>query len=369
MRTLSHPLALVLLSLVLAGLTVTGCQQPERLGGTPPLDPRRSTPQLHFEPVDLDISVLRTHAEYDAWEDQIIGRRSARMLYAVYRELLSRKRGDQRTFVRWMLLSYHEEIPPELRDRLRPFVDALGRNTDTMGPDVRYLMGLMAWKRLTGGAGRPDIPVDFRSAAHVDTVVTNWELLLETHPDWKGPREIDSAVIRQRLAALKGTVEPAARPTTTATAPPGIGQQVLVATQKSRATNAPQPSDYKDFWDAFEPFRAQYEDMGHKRACEHVDKALRVLYHPVLLGDAVAHCALDRRNPFEAIDQVGRMVAVRQGGGLEAVLNRLFNAARDNEKLGVELKTLVATVRTAAKTDPNWAEQTGLTRWLAKNPS
>jgi hypothetical protein len=369
MRTLAHPLALVLVPSVLAGLVVSGCQQPDRLGGTPPLDPRRSTPQVHFEPVELDISVLRTHADYDAWEDQIIGRRSARMLYAVYRELLSRKRGDQRTFVRWMLLSYHEEIPAELRDRLRPFVDALGRNPETMGPDVRYLMGLMAWKRLTGGAGRPDIPVDFRSAAHVDTVVTNWNRLLETHPEWTGPREINAATIRERLAALKGTVEPVARPIITESTPTGIGYQVLVAAQAARAANSPQPADYKDFWDAFQPFRAQYEDMGHKRACEHVDKALRVLYHPVLLGDAVAHCALDRRNPFEAIDQVARMVAVGQGGGLEAVLNRLTIVARGNEKLSVELKALVAKVRTAATSDPNWAEHTGVTRWLVKNPS
>ena len=63
----SYVRLLALLISLSAGL-LAACNQPERMGSQPAIDPRRSMPIARYNDLTLNPMVLVTHADYDRWE-------------------------------------------------------------------------------------------------------------------------------------------------------------------------------------------------------------------------------------------------------------------------------------------------------------
>ena len=120
--------------------------------------------------------------------------------------------------------------------------------------------------------------------------------------------------------------------------------------------------------EALQGFYQEYEEHGAKRACQRVDRAMKLVQDPTAIGDAYAHCALHRNNPFSALDQVRRMVLSRLTGGLNLVLNRLSTIAQANDALANELKELRQLVKEVHDNDPQYAKNTGLSGGLEVPP-
>jgi hypothetical protein len=344
-----------------------GCTQPERLSDSAPMDPRRSMPQTSFEAVTMDVHSLKTHAQYDTWENAVIARSGASLAYMLYKEALVRKRGNQRTFVRWMVLSFRDELGNEFRDPLQKFLEGLLRSKD-MSPDVRYLMGFVAWNRLTGGTDKAQVPVMMTNAALLDTVIKGWTELAAADPDWVGPHGITAAELMRRVRALEGSIEAAGADADRPMAPSQtVGGQVQSAVADAYAKVGRKPAwsgAAQEADEAFEDFHRIYEDKGTKKGCERIAAALKLMNDPTRLGDGPAYCALDRGDPFGAIDQIRRMASARVTGGLGVLLSRLQEEAASTGVLATPVAELKAELTAIAKTAPRWAERSGLAALL-----
>ncbi len=351
--------AITLLSLT--AILATGCNQPERLGDSAPVDPRRTSPIVALNAIQLQPHTLTTHADYDRWEDAVLARSGASLPYMLYKDSLIKKRGTQRTFVRWMLISYHDELSDDFREPLRKFIEGLAGG-ENLSADVRYLLGFIAWKQLLGGPGSPAVPKSLRNMALVDTVTKNWQELLKKKPDWVGPRGITANDLQQRITAMEASLSPTA-PTVDApvTAPDTVGTWVLGEVARLYP-DAPVPwQDQRTKRDeAFQDFYAIYEDKGPKKGCERIDVALKALGDMTALGDAYAHCAIDRKNPAGAVAQLRRMIAARRPGGIPMVLVRLDALAKNDATLAKILTDLRVEIAAAAAKSPLWARQSGL---------
>jgi hypothetical protein len=328
-------------------LSLLGCPQPERLADSPLADPRRATPISRFEPVPIDLQLMTSHAHYDRWEDQVIDRNGAIHAFNLYQEAMTHKRGNRLTFVRWMLLSYRSAIPRDYRDSLKPFVEGLKERSERMGPDMRYLVGFMAFKQLVDSAINPNLPTHLENGAIIDTVITNWSVLAANFPEWQGPRGVNAESVAAQVAALKASIH----------TPVNSQKKALLLTAKER-----------EFWNAFEGFHREYEDLGFKKGCRKVDAALQVAAKPTLLGDAYAHCALDRGNPGSALEQLERMLKAKVTGGFPAVMMRIEAASKGNSEVKKRLAKFKKQLLAAAKSDPVFAAHSGLSAWTKKTP-
>lgn len=339
-----------------------GCTQPEKLGTASPLDPRRSA-RATFQLTPLSPIILRSHADYDRWEDEVISRSGATLAYMLYKESLVRKRGTQRTFVRWMVLAYRDDLGREFRAPLHKFVEGLAASGDDMSDDVRYLIGYIAWKKLTGGGAGPELPASLRQPALIDTVIQNWETLADRSPDYVGPRAVKASELKARVVALRSSLEavgttPPKGPVAT---PSSLGGWTVAQVDALRAqAGVKAPTDGRDkALESLSEFQATFEDKGVKKGCEHVDAALRAHPDNLLLGDAVAQCALARDKPRRAIAQLSRMVATYTKGGIGVLMSHL--AAYDDPAVAKDLAALRLAVQTAAEADPMWAARCGIT--------
>ncbi|HIA03921.1 MAG TPA: hypothetical protein EYN66_18800 [Myxococcales bacterium] len=290
---------------------------------------------------------MSTHADYDIWEDQVIDRGGATLVYNLYKEAMTHKRGTRRTFVRWMLISYRDELPKQYRESIQQFADDLQKASDRMGPDIRYLLGFMAFKQLTGSGTNPNLPIRLNNGAIVDTVITNWSALAANHPAWRGPRGVTAESVATQVAALKTSLNRTNAPKTEA---------VTLSAKEV------------EFWNAFEGFHREYEDLGPKKGCRKVDAALQVAAKPTLLGDAYAHCALDRGNPGSALEQLERMLKKKVSGAFLPVIKRIEQATKGDAAIKKRLTVLKEQLTLLAKNDADYATHCGLTSLLEKTP-
>ena len=99
-----------------------------------------------------------------------------------------------------------------------------------------------------------------------------------------------------------------------------------------------------------------------------MDAALQVAAKPTLLGDAYAHCALDRGNPGSALDQLERMVKKKVTGGFLPVIKRIEQAPQGDAATKKRLTVLKEQLTTLAKNDAEYAAHCGLTSLLEKTP-
>ncbi len=344
-------------------LLLSACDQPPRVGDSAPIDPRRSTPQTHFEAVTLDPQVLRSHADYDAFENAIIARSGPSLAYMLYKEALVRKRGDQRTFVRWMVVAHRPELGEDYREPLQKFMAGL-MQAEEMSPDIKFLVGFVTWQRLIGGPGKPDVPVHVTSPALNDTVIKVWSELALENPDWVGPHGITTEVLLRRVEALKRSAarvgiadDPPAK------SPGTLGADIdaaVLSAYTEQGRRPPWEARREKAAEAYQDLHQIYEDKGSKKGCERIAAALKQVDDPTRLGDGPAHCALDKGDAFAAIDQVKRMAAARVEGGIPSILARLDALAASNSAIEKEVAELRATLDAAAKASPRWASRSGL---------
>lgn len=358
--------------LLLTLALVMACNQPERAADSVALDPRRSIPIVEVLPVPLDPIVLVSHEDYDRWEDEVIERSGATLAYMLYKDALVNRRGTQRTFVRWVALSYREELSEDYREPLQQFVKGFAE-AEQLAPDVRYLMGFMAWKRLTGVNG-PDVATNLSRAAHVDTVITNWTKLAEEAPDWTGPRGTAVHDLTRRVAALKRSLEeqapkPESDPTPAESSPDTLGGRLAtrIAGVYSGVSNRPPWSRRAaTLRQTVVDLELAYEEGDRARSCAKLSEAFARVRDLPSLGVMSAHCAIDRNKPLIAIAQLRRLVALRAEWGLAAPIVRLGRLALDDPAVSVELARLVAEARVAAEADPRWGHRSGFRDWLAR---
>ena len=327
----------VLTAAFLVALTL-GCDQPERLGGAAPLDPRAVATLARFEPLELDPMVLDTHADYDRWEQAVIARGGPRLAYSIYSGALTSRRGTPRTLERWVWLCYRESLPDEFREPLRPFIQALAEREDARtNPDIQFLVGAIAWDRLIGGAGRPDVPRLDNNLALIDTVKTSWGALVESRPGWRGPNGLTGAILSARLASL---------------IPP------------DRAIPQPPPQGAPP--EALAAFHSRWADKGPKQACDPLDTVMAGLPPKdpgaiASVGDAYAFCAFERKNPAAALTHLQRMAEFRVDGAYGSILARAGGLAQSDPTLAAPLEAARQAVDTAARADSAFAARNRLT--------
>ena len=357
--------------LLLTTCALSGCNQPEVLGGTPAVDPRRSAPMAHFADLHLEPILLSSHADYDRWEEEVSARGGAQLVYVLYREAMLRQRGDQRTFVRWILSALDPELDEQYRRGLQPFVQSL-MNAPELGPDARYLFGQLAWYQLRQDPLGADAPRSALQGSLVETVEQNWRQVIAEAPMWRGPKGVTAADLQTRLNALALSVSPPSNEPLSAETDSTFSAQIIrqiEAAYKDAERPPPWRDKVEESQKVLTSFYQEYEDHGPKRACQRVDQALALVQDPTAIGDAYAHCALDRKNPFSALDQVRRMVHAKRVGGLNLVLDRLAQRARHNSALSEELDRLVGQLKSAVASDPAYGDSTGLTIWLQQASS
>lgn len=349
--------------LLCTGALWLGCEQPQRLGGESALDPRRSSPAVELAPVQLNPVVLRSHADYDAWEDAVIARSGPMTVYALYKEALSRRRGDQRTFVRWVLLAHQDDFNSEFREPLYRFVDGLASG-ENISPDVRYLLGFLAWYQLTSAPGQPEALLGRIDPVQADLVATNWGKLVNESPKWIGPGGVVPADLVAKMKVLEKSAEAPAAFVPQPVEANTVGGWVLGEVMNEYKGQAPWAERYVDAQAKLSRVYEITEDKGEKKGCEQMDSALMSLNDVTRMGDAYAHCAIFRQNPYGAIEQLRRMAAQRIPGGLPAVLSRLRATAKNDARLMSAVEDLELELRQHALKAPVWAERCGLLLWF-----
>lgn len=294
-----------------AAFLTSACNQPERSSAAPPIDPRRPQLGARFEPISLDPIVLDSHADYDRWERATASRGGEQLVYTLYEQALTHRRGSPRTFVRWVLLAYREPFPDELRQPLEQFIDALASRDDAgRDPDILYLLGYLGWLRVIGGAGNPASPQsralpvggvrDGVPSPVAEVVVKNWGALVEKSPEWVGPYGVRASDLETHLATLRGHF-------------------AKVDAVEPKSPLAP---------DDLAGFHAEFALAGPKKACERLDLALGKLGRAdpetlVQLGDAYAMCALERGNAPAAVTQLVRLLEKRVDAGYATLIRRI----------------------------------------------
>ncbi|MBT9554593.1 MAG: hypothetical protein IV100_01135 [Myxococcales bacterium] len=294
-----------------AALLTSACNQPERSSAAPPIDPRRPQLGARFEPISLDPIVLDTHADYDRWERATASRGGEQLVYTLYEQTLTHRRGTPRTFVRWVLLAYREPFPDELRQPLEQFIDALASRDDAgRDPDILYLLGYLGWLRVVGGAGSPASPQsrvlpaggvrDGVPSPVAEVVVKNWGALVQKAPDWVGPYGVTARDLETHLATLRGH---------------------FVPVDAAEPTSPLAPDDLAGF-------HAEFALSGPKKACERLDLTLGKLGGAdpttlLQLGDAYAMCALERGNAAAAVTQLVRLLEKRVDAGYATLIRRI----------------------------------------------
>ena len=321
-------------------LAAASCAQPERPAGGGSVDPRQALPLASLEAQVLPTMVLETNEDFDRWEDAVLARADARMVFVLYRPVCEALRSP-RAFVRWLLFTWSADLPDEARQYVQKYSKIMEDNRAD-SPDVRYLVGYAAWRQLVGGRDQPQAPAGSPPPALIDTVAKAWGDIATRWPDWKGPHGMTGAELARRVRGLEASLSPRAAP------PPPA------------RIKAPKP----ELWTAFEEYYRRAEDVGALKACDRVDDALAVKSDPLPLGDAYAHCALDRDNPTAALDQLEKMVAARVTGGIPAVVVRLRIAAAQDGALAARLAVFEDALRSAAIADPTYAERCGFSGWL-----
>ena len=326
-----------------AVVLASACSQPERSSAAPPVDPRRPQLGARFEPIALDPIVLDTHADYDRWERATASRGGEQLVYTLYEQALTHRRGSPRTFVRWVLLAYREPFPDELRQPLEQFIDALASRDDAgRDPDILYLLGYLGWLRVVGGAGSPASPQsralpvggvrDGVPSPVAEVVLKNWGALVALTPDWVGPYGVTTGALDTHLATLRGHF----------------------AKVTAVAYTAPLPPD------ELAGFHAEFALAGPKKACERLDLALGKLGRAdpetlVQLGDAYAMCALERGNAPAAVTQLVRLLERRVDAGYATLIRRVASTL---PKAGLVAWTNAEAVVVAA--DPAFATRNRL---------
>jgi len=310
--------------------------------------------------------IVESHADYDRWEALVKARGGAQTVYSLYRESMLRQRGDQRTFVRWIISALDPELDEQYRRSLQPYIQSLMKATD-LGLDAHYLFGAIAWFQLRQDPLGANAPRTSLQRKLVRTVQTHWERVIKENPQWRGPHGITSAELQDRINALAATVAPPEEDLGMAPKQQTFGPEIaskVEAAYKAASREPPWQHKAAEAREALQGFYQEYEEHGAKRACQRVDQAMKLVQDPTAVGDAYAHCALDRRNPFSALDQVRRMVLSRRMGGLHLVLSRLSDAARSNDAFATELNELKPLIKRVCAIDPVYANTSGLSEWI-----
>lgn len=316
-------------------LCILACNQPTRLPDSPPVDPRRSEPQVTLAPIELDASLLITHDDFDKWEDQVIGRTGAWLAAMLYKMAFFRERRNPRMIARWAVLSCRDDVSQEFRFPFELVMNRLPSSQLGRIPDIRYAIGYMAWDQLTTNQGKLLGALD--NPVLVDTVVTSWGEIPLIDPNWTGPHGVTVADLQAKLEQLQSSLE---------------NRQGSVPTLET--------SDVT-LHEAVHGFYRTYEDEGSDKACPAIERLVRQQVEPASLGDALAHCALDRGRPERAIEQVQRMAQARVVGGIQTVLDRLRLKAGQSARLRSKLDALLPVLQETAAAHPQWATRCGLT--------
>ncbi len=357
--------------LMSAWCTVVACNQPERVGSTPPVDPRRSYPFSEYSDLTLRPMVLISHADYDQWEKAVSARGGAQLVYTLYKEAMLRQRGDQRTFVRWILSTLNPELDEQYRRGLQPFIQSLMKSPE-VSSDARYLFGQLAWYQLREDPLGADAPKSTLQPTLIDTIERNWRQLITDDPRWRGPYGLSAADLQDKLNALAYSVVPPAIKPEQSRSDSTFSAEIEDRIERAYKTAGRQPpwrEKVAESEESLVDFYQAYEERGGKKACQRVDQALALVQDPTAVGDAYAHCALDRKNPFSALDQVRRMIHARQPGGLNLILERLQVIAQVNPRFAKEFDNLLEQIRSLVLSDRIYAESTGLAAWLDRGSS
>lgn len=362
-------------ALILAGLCAS-CAQPDRLADSPPVDPRTYSPVTSLEPVALHPVIIRDNAGWDAWERRVSDRRGELYAFRTLASLLGEQSGGPMALVRTVALFYRAEQVSQGRagpvSQLSRLEEGLKKNDPELAarlaPDIRFTVGYAAWRMAQGRANEPEIPMDGGRRGMIDTITKNWGAIVRDYPDWKGPFGIDATVLAARLEALEAGLErtrPSRPPKTVRPAnTSGWVSERLDAFYASQKRPPAREGRLPAFYRHLVGFMDTYEAEGHKKACPMIDAALSELNDPVRLGGAYAHCALDRDNPYAAIDHLRRLTSVHQPAGIPAILVRLRVKAAGDAALGAAIDALETELRAAAAADVGWGERTGLASWF-----
>ena len=329
-----------------------GCPQPERLAGTPAIDPRRSAAPTELGLNPLATRVLSTHADYDAFEEAVSGTYTPSRLFQLYRNLIIRQAGlkrpgDRRLVVRWLLLALENPLRDVDMGTISSYASMLARG-GTDDPDVLYLAGALGWRRLVGGLGGAEVPGPGASAAAIDAVVTPWEGLVTQHPAWVGPHGVTADLLRSRATMLRGR-SAASSPAPSAPcnwsapkpAPPVAPEEVEVLGVALAAA-------------------LSYVDQDPIKACERLLPAGSTAPFPPRLGTIWAHCLIDRNDLSAALRHLQDMVDADIPGGIGTALARLRRAAASNGGPTADIDAFAAKLATIRTRCPATAVRFGL---------
>jgi hypothetical protein len=334
-------------------LGLSACTQPERLAGDPAIDPRRpSSDRIQLKPLKLTPAVLSSHTDHDRWEHAIIGRSGPSMAYYLYKQIVLHRLADRKkpgySVYRWLILGYREPLPSQAREELRTLVGRMASQENT-DPNIRYLVGLMAWTQLVERPNQTELPTSLDSNSLIDVVVNNWRQLATDSPNWFGPFGVSSAELAEKAERLDRNRK-------------GASTNALRAAVSSDTYRpaADLSSNELSILEMLDGFHREYEDLGADKACIRVMHAQEKTKDLTLLGDALAQCALHENEPKKALAQLERMVDARMPGGFPALMAQLRAHIIDNDGFAQRLSLFEERLKTVAGQDAEYARLCGI---------
>jgi hypothetical protein len=344
---------LILHALWISVFGMSACAQPERLASDPSIDPRRpSSDRIQLKPLNLTPVVLSSHTDHDRWEHAIIGRSGPSMAYYLYKQLVLHRLADKKkpgySVYRWLILGYREPLPSQVREELRTLVGRMA-SQENKDPNIRYLVGLMAWTRLVERPHQTELPTSLDSNSLIDVVVNNWSQLAIDNPNWFGPFGVSSAELAEKAKRLDGNRKRAST----------VALRAALSNDTYRPA-AELSSNELSILEMLDGFHREYEDRGADKACIRVMHAQEKTKELVWLGDALAQCALHENKPEKALAQLERMVDARMPGGFPTLMAQLRAQVTGNDGLAQRLSLFEDRMKNVADQDADYARLCGI---------